>query len=255
MDAVSNAGMKASSIHAVQSVQDAQDALSRASDDEREMFRALFADPRSEILLWGESGIAILLVEEESARCVVLKGVEEAADLPTLLQRWEEVRGVTANWDRTMRIAPLLVEDVPLTFPLGLAYYREIPVPGSFLPSYFRESWQKFYAAGSGLIVGLWCGDFLVGVFGGLVFPHPNDGRLLAQHLFWYVYPDHRGTALSFQLVEAFEAWAAERGACDFRVGYLTADPLAAKLDRWMDRAGFAPFEVTRSRPIRRHDA
>lgn len=255
MDAVTNVDGKVKSIITVQSVQDAKDALNRAGDDEHEMFRALFADPRSEILLWGDTGIAILLVEEDTARCVVLKGVEEAVDLPTLLQRWEEVRGVTVNWDQTVRIAPVAVEDLPLCFPLGLAYYKEIPVPGTFVPAIAQRTWTALLTKGSGHLVGLWRGDRLVGMFGGLLAPRFHDGVLMAWQAVWYVQPDQRGTPWSGKLVDAFTAWATAHGATVVRMGYYVTDPHAEKLASWLTRRGAVRQELSWDLTMEAHDA
>lgn len=254
MDSVKSVDASVKSAQIVQDALTAGQALQRATPDEKELVRALLADPRADILLWGDTGMAILLVEGEQGRCVLLQGVEET-DVPMLLQLWSESRGATVTLGQDFSMAPVAVEDLMLCFPLGLAYYREIPVPGSFIPASFRQSWAHFYSTGLGQIIGLWRGGQLVGVFGGLVFPHPNDGRLIAQQLFWYVRPEQRGTPWSFKLMDAFEAWAADQGAVTFRTGYLLSDPYAQKLETAMERQGFTPFEATYDRPIRRPDA
>lgn len=215
MDAVQAVDTKANSIRQVLSVPDVADALARASDDEKEMIRALVAHPRSEILLWGERGMAVLLVGEETARMVVCQAPEENMDLPTVLQLWSEARGVTILPNEGYRIQALTVDDLPLCYPFGYGYLRDVSGPGAFNPQFFTQSWLGFYEAGMGHLVGFWHGERLVGVVGGIVYPDSNTGVRVAQVLLRSTLPPHRAEHWEAQMVRSFDRWARACGAAN----------------------------------------
>jgi len=64
-----------------------------------------------------------------------------------------------------------------------------------------------------------------------------------------WVLPDHRGFGVGGLLVEAFLAWARERGAPYAVVTAFAANPTAIKV---YERHGFGPHTVTLRAPLRR---
>ena len=54
-------------------------------------------------------------------------------------------------------------------------------------------------------------GDPAIGMIGGIIYPHYFNNEIIAQELFWWVSPLHRGSGI--KLLDAFEDWAKERGA------------------------------------------
>jgi len=54
-------------------------------------------------------------------------------------------------------------------------------------------------------------GDPATGMIGGILYPHYFNNEMIAQELFWWVSPLHRGSGI--KLLDAFEDWAKRRGA------------------------------------------
>ena len=55
-------------------------------------------------------------------------------------------------------------------------------------------------------------GDPAVGMVGGIIYPHYFNDEIIAQELFWWVSPAHRGGG-GTRLLDAFEQWAEDEGA------------------------------------------
>ena len=54
-------------------------------------------------------------------------------------------------------------------------------------------------------------GEPATGMIGGIIYPHYFNDEVIAQELFWWVSPLHRGSGI--KLLNAFEEWAEKRGA------------------------------------------
>ena len=59
--------------------------------------------------------------------------------------------------------------------------------------------------------IGLYSKDQLVGILAGYIAPQFFTGVRLAQELFWYVAPEHRGSFASLKMLDLFEEWAKEK--------------------------------------------
>lgn len=59
--------------------------------------------------------------------------------------------------------------------------------------------------------IGLYSKDQLVGILAGYIAPQFFTGVRLAQELFWYVAPEHRGSFSSLKMLDLFEEWAKEK--------------------------------------------
>lgn len=78
----------------------------------------------------------------------------------------------------------------------------------------------------------------LIGMLGGMVYPHFVTARITATEAFWWVEPHMRGARVAKDLLEAFAAWAIERGAAVIELG-----SRHEKLDRFYERLGYRAVE------------
>lgn len=124
---------------------------------------------------------------------------------------------------------------------LGEQFHREAKLPGEFSFDAAKATWDKFLAAGFGVIFTLREGDEVIGALGGILFPDPNSGELWATELFWYVKPEFRGSGL--KLLAEFEAWAKHRGAKRITMVHLI-NSMPEKLHRIYTMRGYSPVEV-----------
>lgn len=139
-------------------------------------------------------------------------------------------------------VRELTVEEIKLAPPLGQEFYATGAIPGKLIPEVFTLSWTRFYAADFGRIFGLFNGDELVGVLGGILYPDSNDGVLVATEMFWFVASKHRGTVGSLRLFDAYEKWAKERGAG--RIAMIHLQALAPEtLEKLYLRKGYRKLE------------
>lgn len=83
------------------------------------------------------------------------------------------------------------------------------------------------------------------GMAGAAVFPAFMDEQtLLAQELFWWVAPEHRGSGIAIELLDAMEAAARAAGAKALLM--LCIDRLEGKrVAQIYQRRGYAPAERT----------
>jgi GNAT superfamily N-acetyltransferase len=88
------------------------------------------------------------------------------------------------------------------------------------------------------------------GLVAAVVFPSFFDGQtLLAQELFWWVAPEHRGSGVAIELLEATELAARQKGCKALLM--LCLDGLGAdRVARIYERRGYAPTERTYMRKL-----
>ncbi len=108
--------------------------------------------------------------------------------------------------------------------------------------------WQRYLQAGVGVVFLLEQAGQIVGAIGGLVYPEPYSGELVASEMFWFVRPDCRGSGMKLYFV--FEEWARERGCDAIRMVHLS-DSMPAKLRYVYARLGFEEVETHFSKPLR----
>jgi GNAT superfamily N-acetyltransferase len=108
-------------------------------------------------------------------------------------------------------VIPGTVDHLPVLAVLGQRFYEEGRLPGRFIPGTFCRTWEQLLQTGAGGLFLLPDGGLPVGAIGGVLYPDPNDGALVATECFWFVHPQFRGRGL--ELLEAFESWARDRGA------------------------------------------
>lgn len=79
------------------------------------------------------------------------------------------------------------------------------------------------------------------GMLGAMAYPDPNSGELTATEFFWWVDPVARGQGL--QLLEAYEAWAEEKG-CTRAIMVHLADSMPQRLQSLYRRRGYEEMET-----------
>ena len=97
------------------------------------------------------------------------------------------------------------------------------------------------------MIFALTDGETVVGMIGGMAYPEPYSGDLVAQEFFWYVRDGHRGGGI--RLYRAFEAWAREKQCLEIRMGHLS-DSMPEKLKRVYVALGFREVETNYSKDL-----
>lgn len=91
---------------------------------------------------------------------------------------------------------------------------------------------------GGGVVVVAERDGTLAGMIGGLVYQHFLTTRITATEAFWWVEPNARGARIAKDLLEAFAAWATDRGAAVIELG-----SRHEKLDRFYARLGYRAVE------------
>lgn len=119
-----------------------------------------------------------------------------------------------------MDVRPLTTDDFPRLLGLAQQFYDEGKVPGRMVPEKFLGTWHNLYAAGCGVILGLFSGEEIVGALGALTYPDFYDGDTVASEMFWFVNKESRGRGLL--LLNEFEVWAKDRGAKRVSMIHLT---------------------------------
>ena len=76
------------------------------------------------------------------------------------------------------------------------------------------------------------------GMLAGLTYDHYLTNVRMASESVWWVEPDARGGQIARDLLRAFEAWAATRGATEIEIG-----SWHPRLDRFYERLGYEAAE------------
>lgn len=143
-----------------------------------------------------------------------------------------------------MVIRALTVAELPQAARFGADFYAEANAPGVFRPDFFSALWTALIGNGSGIILGLFEGEDLVGGLAAMVAPDIYDGRLIATEFFWYTRPEYRHGTYPIRLIRAYEQWAAEKGvaSCDIRMTAIEGlnDEQIGRLYR---KLGYRPLE------------
>jgi pentatricopeptide repeat protein len=118
-------------------------------------------------------------------------------------------------------IRELTINDLasPDLIELARTFYNEGRIPGKFIPEVFKANWTNFINNGCGVIYGQYIEGKLIGAIGGLVYPDPNDGVLVANENFWFVKNKARGNGI--KLFYKFEYWVKLQGAKRLIMVYL----------------------------------
>lgn len=117
-----------------------------------------------------------------------------------------------------MIVRPLRADEIELVLPIGESFGEEAGVEWN--PNFFCRFWRNMYEMEMGVILGLFevlqgphgTVRDLVGSLGALITPDMFSGKRGATEAWWYVFPGYR-QGHGLLLLDAYEKWAAERGA------------------------------------------
>ena len=146
-------------------------------------------------------------------------------------------------------IRPATPDDLHALEPLALEFYASSAHLGRFSIDAFTGFWRAYLKAGVGVVFVLETAGRIVGAIGGLIYPEPYSGQLVATEMFWFVSMEHRGGGVA--LYRAFEGWARGRGCEAIRMVYL-ADSMPEKLRDFYSRLGFQEIETHWQKPLGR---
>jgi len=113
------------------------------------------------------------------------------------------------------------IEQLQQLAPMGAMFWKELKMPGRFVPQQWIGSWQNLIAQGMAIVIGLMRDQTLMGAIGGVLAHDLNDGALVSVEQFWFVTPEARGRGL--RLLDAFETASRLRGAQRIMVGHIHA--------------------------------
>jgi GNAT superfamily N-acetyltransferase len=85
------------------------------------------------------------------------------------------------------------------------------------------------------------------GAIGGLLYPDPYSGEMIATEMFWFVRSAHRGEGM--KLYREFERWAIAQGAQRIRMVHL-ADSMPDRLSVLYRRLGYRLAETVWEKEI-----
>lgn len=125
---------------------------------------------------------------------------------------------------------------------LGEKFYPLMNLRGKFHADTFAHFWSKYLEMGLGKIFAHVIDGKIAGAMGVLISMSPVDGQTLIEESFWFVDPDHRGTA-GIKLFRAAEEWAKQSGASRMLVGYLCGS-MPGKVENFYERCGYRKLQI-----------
>lgn len=134
--------------------------------------------------------------------------------------------------------------------PDALAYcsqelFDESGHPGALDMPYWIKAWQSFVGQQIGVLfmaTGIDHRD-IMGVLGALYFTDLATSSGKATELLWYVRPEHRGRGIGWQLHDAFEREARERGMRVQTVSRLLVSKDSEPIHKFCIGSGYKPLE------------
>ena len=101
---------------------------------------------------------------------------------------------------------------------LGKQFYSLTGLKGEFHGNTFVDFWNELSKRGQCSTWIFRCGDTITGALGVIINMSLFDGKTIVEEMFWFVHPDHRGTA-GIKLFLAAQQWAKESGAARMMMG------------------------------------
>lgn len=133
--------------------------------------------------------------------------------------------------------------ELPLCLQLAPLFFIEGLLPGEFKNEVFIKTWENLYSINIGKIHGAFNEEQLYGAIGGIIFPDPNTGDLIATEMFWYVMPEFRKGTVGLRLLNYFENWAIKEGAKRIIMVHLNSlQP--DRLSMFYKKRGYSPIEI-----------
>lgn len=144
-------------------------------------------------------------------------------------------------------VTKLSKDTLPLSLPFYHAFREEVQQPypqlfrpGDAGPAHYLRAWRQLLDLDLGAIF-LATNLRPVGILLASVVPDLFDGALVAMEHAWYVMPEARGGRTGADLLDAFEAWARDRGAARAVMSHFIAG--MPDLEPYFARRGFVPLE------------
>ena len=139
-------------------------------------------------------------------------------------------------------------------FEMGLAFYEEMKLPGTFKSEVALSSWQQFMRVLPSVIFVAEHDEKFEGMLGAIITPDHYDARLVASEMFWYVDPGAPRTP-ALLLLRAFHRWAKANAAVETRLTHMLMDDGKAhdpdRLKALYGSMGYVPIEVNYLRKVR----
>lgn len=132
------------------------------------------------------------------------------------------------------------IDDLARMGELAAAFYDSSRFLRGFRLERFTAFWSQLLGGAGVIFVDESADGAITGAIGGLAYPEPYSGELVATEFFWFVLPGARGGGL--RLYRAFEAWASERGCSQLRMVHLE-DSMPDRLATVYTRLGFIAAE------------
>ena len=132
-------------------------------------------------------------------------------------------------------------EDFAALEPLGREFYAQSRFLQGLDWGRFTKLWTALIGQGTGVILLLEEPGGVAGMLGGVIYPEPYSGALIATEFFWFVRSAARGGGLS--LYKAFEQWARRERCTQIRMVHLL-DLMPEKLERVYRHLGYEPVET-----------
>ena len=124
---------------------------------------------------------------------------------------------------------------------LAERFYASSEFLRDFDAATFCNTWREILTAGIGVIIVMSNETGPTGAIGGICHTDPNNGRMTASEMFWFVAPESRGSGVT--LYRAFEEWARLKGCVDIRMVHLS-DSMPLKLKTFYEAIGFKEVET-----------
>ena len=144
-------------------------------------------------------------------------------------------------------IHPWALEDL---VPIAEAFQAEAGLGSEFDAAHFMAGLHGFSATGRLFAVGSYEGEMLTGALVGILAPQLMCPVMLAQELFWYVLPEHRKSSHALRMVQAFEAWAHDRGAFACVMATFHRSDPGERLPAVFARRGYDAIETHHFKPL-----
>lgn len=141
-----------------------------------------------------------------------------------------------------MNIRQLTTDDLPKLAACAEHFYASSKFLEEFKLDHFCKFWECLLSNNVGVIFGLLDGERICGVIGGMAFPEPYNGKLVATEMFWWVDQDSRRGTGSMRLYCKFEKWAEDKGCAKVRMIHLS-DSMPYVMEGIYKRLGFEELE------------
>lgn len=142
-------------------------------------------------------------------------------------------------------IRPATVEDLynKDLHRLGASFFAESGLPGTFTSAVFIHNWTFLIENNKGVILLLIQDTAIVGALGAIIHPDINDGKVVAQEMFWFIGIESRGNIDAVRLFSAFEQWAVDNKASRICTACVCNEKMS-KVRAFYERKGLVPKEV-----------